>query len=95
MTYEGRQLENRLPKGVLTNDATFHGGIHSRKIYPMHSCSIFSNDTEFIGRVREDAELCDVFLHTDYSIKVCSTKLFVNSLRNQDGELIFFVLFLK
>ena len=87
MTYEYQQLENRLPKGVLDNTTTFHAGIHQPKVYPMHSCSIFSNDSEFITNVRGDSEQCDVYLHTDYILQICSTKLFVKSIRNQEGEL--------
>ena len=88
LTYESQHLENRLPKGVETNDETFHGGIHKSRVYPMHSCSIFSNDTEFVANVRPGAELCDIYLHTDYCLKVCSTKLFVRSIRNQNGKFV-------
>ena len=86
LTYESRQLLESLPRGVLSNDATFHGGIHTARVYPMHSCSIFSNDTEFIANVGNDIEACDVYLHTDYCLKVCSSKLFVKSVRNQDSK---------
>ena len=92
LTYEAQHLENRLPKGVQTNAETFHSGVHSSRVYPMHSCSIFSNDTEFIANVRDGGELCDVFLHTDYQIQICSKKLFVQSVRNQDGKLLHYIL---
>ena len=93
LTYEANHLENRLPKGVQTNDATFHAGIHSTRVFPMHSCSIFSHDNEFISNIRDDGNLCDVYVHTDYCLKVCSTKLFTESKRNQDGKLICIMLF--
>ena len=94
LTYEARRIDQRLPRGVLPNAETFHGGIHTSKKYPMHSCSIFSNDTEFVSNVFEDPERCDVFLHTDYTIMVCSKKLFVHSVRNQDSKYFYTFLIL-
>ena len=81
-------ISERLPRGVMSNDVTFHAGIHDEKKYKMHSCTIFSHGLEFVSGVRREGDSCSLYVHTDYTIQVCSERLFVRSVRNSDGKFL-------
>lgn len=83
-------INERLPRGVAPNDATFHAGVHDMKKYKMHSCTIFSYGLDFVSGIRREGDSCSLYSHTDYTIQVCSENLFVRSVRNQEGNFLVF-----